>query len=49
MTSEQKANIKKDIERMIPAIARSNGVYNDDIESILIDDCVDEKAWLNSI
>jgi hypothetical protein len=35
MTSEQRANIKKDIERTIPTVARSDGVYNDDIESIL--------------
>ena len=46
MTSEQRANIKKDIERMISAIARSNGVYNDDIESILIDDYVDEDDFI---
>ena len=46
MTPEQRANIKKDIERMIPAIARNNGVYNDDIESILIDDYVDEDDFI---
>lgn len=46
MTSEQRANIKKDIERMIPVIARSNRVYNDDIKSILIDDYVDEDDFI---
>ena len=46
MTTQLRDNIKKDIERMIPAIAKSNGVYNDDIESILIDDYVDEDDFI---
>ena len=46
MTPEQRVNIKKDIERMITTIARSNGVDNDDIKSILIDDYVDEDDFV---
>lgn len=46
MTSEQRVTIKKDLERVISHIARSNGVYNDDIESILIDDYVDEDDFI---
>lgn len=46
MTTQLRDNIKKDIERMIPVIARSNRVYTDDIESILIDDYVDEDDFI---
>lgn len=45
MTQEQKENIKKDIERMIPIIARNNGVSSDDVESILIDEYTDEEDF----
>ena len=46
MTSEQKANIIKDIERAIPDIARKNRVYNDDVTSILVDEYVDEDDFI---
>ena len=46
MTSEQRATIKKDLEKIISNIARSNGVYNDEVESILIDDYVDEDDFI---
>ena len=45
MTIEQRANIKKDIERIIPMLARNNRVYNDDVESIFIDDYIDENDF----
>lgn len=45
MTKEQKENILKDIKRMIPMLARTHQVHNDDIESILIDDYVDEDDF----
>lgn len=43
---EQRNNIKKDIERSIVHIARTHGVYNDEIRSILIDDYVDEDDFI---
>ena len=46
MTTQLRDTIKKDIERMIPVIARNNGVHNDDIKSILIDDYVDEDDFI---
>ena len=46
MTAEQRENIKKDIERMIPHIARENGVFNDDVESVIIDEFVDEDDFV---
>ena len=46
MTTEQRENIKKDIERMIPSIARQNGVFNDDVESVIIDEFVDEDDFV---
>lgn len=46
MTSEQRVTIKKDLERAIPHIARSNSVHNDEVESILIDDYVDEDDFI---
>ena len=42
---EQRNNIKKDIERSIVHIARTHGVYNDEIRSILIDDYVEMKIY----
>ena len=46
MTAEQRKNIRKDIERMIPHIARENGVFNDDVESVIIDEFVDEDDFV---
>ena len=46
MTAEQRENIKKDIERMIPHIARQQGVFNDDVESVIIDEFVDEDDFV---
>ena len=46
MTAEQRENIKKDIERMIPHIARQQGVSNDDVESVIIDEFVDEDDFV---
>ena len=46
MTKEQRDNIRKDIERMIPNIARQNGVFNDDVESVIIDEFVDEDDFV---
>jgi hypothetical protein len=46
MTAEQKENIKKGIERMIPCLARENGVFNDDVESVIIDEFVDEDDFV---
>ena len=46
MTSEQRINIKKDLERAMASIARANGVHNDEVESILIDDYVDEDDFI---
>ena len=46
MTAEQRENIRKDIERMIPHIARQNGVFNDDVESVIIDEFVDEDDFI---
>ena len=46
MNAEQKENIRKDIERMIPHIARQNGVFNDDVESVIIDEFVDEDDFV---
>ena len=46
MTPEQRAKVKKEIERIIPSIARTTGVFCDDIESILIDDYVDEDDFI---
>ena len=42
MTTEQRVTIKKELARVISHIARCNNVYNDEVESILIDDYVDE-------
>lgn len=46
MTIEQRKAIIKDIERAIPDIARKNQVFNDDIESILIDEYVDDDDFV---
>jgi hypothetical protein len=46
MTAEQRENIKKDIERIIPHIARQQGVFNDDVESVIIDEFVDEDDFV---
>ncbi len=46
MTAEQRENVKKDIERMIPHIARQQGVFNDDVESVIIDEFVDEDDFV---
>lgn len=46
MTAEQRESIKKDIKRMIPHIARENGVFNDDVESVIIDEFVDEDDFV---
>lgn len=46
MTQEKRNNIIKDIERAIPDIARKNSVFNDEVESILIDDYVDEDDFI---
>ena len=46
MTKEQRDNIKKDVERMIPHIARQNEVCNDDVESVIIDEFVDEDDFV---
>lgn len=35
MTQSQHDNIIKDIERIIPILARNNGVYNDEIETVI--------------
>ena len=37
MTEEQKTNIRKDIERTIYALARSNGVHNDEVIEVFIE------------
>lgn len=46
MTTEQREAIKKDIQRTISHIARCHNVYNDEVESILIDDYVDEDDFI---
>ena len=46
MTAEQRENIRKGIERMIPCLARENGVFNDDVESVIIDEFVDEDDFV---
>lgn len=46
MTKEQKETIKKDIDRAIAHIAKANNVHNDEVESILIDDYVDEDDFV---
>jgi hypothetical protein len=46
MTAEQRESVKKDIERMIPHIARQQGVFNDDVESVIIDEFVDEDDFV---
>ena len=46
MTAEQRENVRKDIERMIPHIARQQGVFNDDVESVIIDEFVDEDDFV---
>ena len=46
MTAEQRENVRKGIERMIPWIARENGVFNDDVESVIIDEFVDEDDFV---
>ena len=45
MTTEQREAIKKDIKRMIPHIARLNGVHNDEVESVIIDEFTDEDDF----
>lgn len=46
MTTEQRENIKKDIKRFIPHIARMEGVHNEDVESVIIDEFVDEDDFV---
>lgn len=46
MTSEQRVTIKKELARVISHIARCNNVYNDEVESILIDDYIDEDDFI---
>ena len=46
MTAEQRENVRKDIERMIPHIARQQEVFNDDVESVIIDEFVDEDDFV---
>ena len=46
MTAEQRENIRKDVERMIPHIARQQGVFNDDVESVIVDEFVDEDDFV---
>lgn len=46
MTTEQRENVKKSIERMIPSVARENGVFNDDVESVIIDEFTDEDDFV---
>lgn len=46
MTQEQRTEIIKDIEKAIVHIARINRVCTDDIESILIDEYVDEDDFI---
>lgn len=45
MTKEQRIEIKKDIERLLPVVSRYNRVHCDEVESILIDDYVDEDDF----
>lgn len=45
MTTEQREAIKKDIQRMIPHIARLNGVHNDEVESVIIDEFTDKDDF----
>lgn len=35
ITAEQKQKILEDIKRMIPHLARTNGVHNDDIIKVM--------------
>ena len=46
MTQEQRDSIVKDIKRAIPDIARKNGVFDSDVESVLIDKYVDEDDFI---
>lgn len=46
MTQEQRDSIVSDIKRVIPDIARKNGVLDSDVESILIDKYVDEDDFV---
>ena len=46
MTAEQRENIKKDIHRFIPHIARMEGVHDEGVESVLIDEFVDEDDFV---
>jgi hypothetical protein len=46
MTAAQRENIKKGIERRIPHIARENGVFNEDVKSVIIDEFVDEDDFV---
>lgn len=42
ITVEQKQKIFEDIKRMIPHLARTNGVHNDDIIKVMSEVCMSE-------
>lgn len=46
MTKEQRENIRKHIERMIPDIARKENVFNDDVEKVIMEEFVDEDDFV---
>lgn len=37
MTEEQKKNIEKDIDRLIPMLARNNRVYSDEVIAVILE------------
>ena len=45
MTTEQRKEIKKEINKAISHIARGSGLYKEEIESILVDDYVDSDDY----